>query len=402
MSDDTVVAVRRIGEYVVLDHVDGNATRIYNATPYPSADWGSMVGRQARDWKWWIGGQGRKESGGTQPPDNEDEHPRPPAPPEASPSERVDTRGASKEATVRNMPYTLGDHLKFFRDLGFNLIPLQPAVLGNKETGKRPRLLDNTLLEWNVYINRMSTTAERERWWPTIQHYRSRAGEGDSHNVGIVTGRVSNLIVIDIDDEETYSLLLSKLPQLAADFTVKSGRGYHIYMRPDTSENIKTSTFKYNGKLHHIKAEGGYVVAPPSTHYSGGTYSLMADPPSQDNGHRWATPELWVRNIAEVAQGLVDAGVEVTNGVGDVPKGEPGWVAELLGRETGDGERHTSLLRLSGNLARVYGPARYDDALAWLRLWSESRVRPRISDREVVQAIDYAMAREQQNMDRMP
>lgn len=303
---------------------------------------------------------------------------------------------------MRPMPYTLGDHLGFFEGLGFNLIPLQPAQLGNKETGKRPRLLDNTFLEWRVYISRRSTSAERERWWPTVQRYRSRAGEGDSHNIGIVTGRVSNLLVIDIDDEETYALLLSKLPYLADDFTVKSGRGYHIYMRPDTSENIKTSTFKYNGKLHHIKAEGGYVVAPPSTHYSGLTYSLIADPPSEENGRRWTVPDLYVRNIQDVADGLIAAGVEVANGPADMPKGEPGWVSELLSRETGDGERHTSLVRLAGNLARVYGPGRYDDAVAWLRLWAETRIRPKISDREVVQALDYAMAAEQRNMDRLP
>lgn len=404
MTGDTVVASRRVGAYVVFDHVDGGST-YYLWPEWPEAlSHNSMVGRPASDIGRLVHGQERLESVGTQPADGQDINANsadPAKPPRGSSQDsRDDSRG--ERTQVKNMPYTIGDHLTFFDDLGFNLIPLQPAVYGNKETGKRPRLLNGDLLPWSTYITRKSTLAERERWWPKHQRFRSRAGEGDCQNVGVVTGRVSNLVVLDIDDEETYALLLSKLPWLNNDFTVKSGRGYHVYMRPGTAENIKTSTFTYNEKLHHIKAEGGYVVAPPSMHYSGLTYSLISDPPSQENGHRWTTPELLTRDIAFVASELVAAGVEVSNSPEHAGKSEPGWVSELLGRETGDGERHTSLLRLAGNLARVYGPGRYDDGLGWLRLWADARVRPRISDREVVQAYDYAMAAEQRNMDRVP
>ena len=319
-------------------------------------------------------------------------HPRPA--PTTSVAARVPTK-ASRGTITRprlSTPYTLGQHIEHFEELGFNLIPLQPAQPGNKETGKRPVLLNREFLAWQTYVQRQSTPSEREGWWPQSMRYRARTGEVDSQNIGIVTGQVSNLNVIDIDDEETYVMLLEKVPEFSSQYTVKSGRGYHLYLRPE-GPAADTSTFTYNGKLHHIKGNGGYVVAPPSLHYTNTTYSIILKPPVPGNGMRWTVPELQTVNIAELAEKMVAAGV-VPSTQPEVRTSEPGWVSKLISEGAGQGERHSQLVRLSGYIAHVFGPFRADEGEAVMHLWNEAAVDPSLPRAEVTKAFGYAIARE--------
>ncbi len=102
-------------------------------------------------------------------------------------------------------------------------------------------------IKWRAYQKRVMTEGE-------VKGAFAKSGEG----LGIVCGRVSRLIVIDFDDHLRYRRFCRHRPDLAASYTVKTRRGYHVYFRTDE----KVPTHQFDGG--DIKGERSYVVAPPS------------------------------------------------------------------------------------------------------------------------------------------
>jgi putative DNA primase/helicase len=92
-------------------------------------------------------------------------------------------------------------------------------------------------------------------------------------NVGIATGRVSGLVVVDIDGPEGEKLLAdfnAEFGPLPEDLSATTGKGRHLYFAyPPDAQSIKNIG---NGKLD-LRGDGGYVVAPPSRHASGRVYA---------------------------------------------------------------------------------------------------------------------------------
>lgn len=95
-------------------------------------------------------------------------------------------------------------------------------------------------------------------------------------NIGIDCGK-SGLVVLDIDDTDAVPILAEKFGfDPAADDTAvaRTGRGgYHIYYRAG-SERVKNSASKIADHVD-VRGDGGYVVAPPSSHESGNSYEWV-------------------------------------------------------------------------------------------------------------------------------
>ena len=91
-------------------------------------------------------------------------------------------------------------------------------------------------------------------------------------DIGIATGALSGLIVIDIDGANglaTLKALVDRHGALPRTAFVKTGRGWHVYLAiPARCERIPCS----NGDELDIRADGGYCVAPPSVHACGHIY----------------------------------------------------------------------------------------------------------------------------------
>jgi hypothetical protein len=93
-------------------------------------------------------------------------------------------------------------------------------------------------------------------------------------NLGIVTGAVSRIAVLDIDGEEgkksleEIGLPLSAFPKTPLVLT--GGGGYHLYFEYPYDMELATKA----GVLPKvdIRANLGFIVAPPSLHLSGKTY----------------------------------------------------------------------------------------------------------------------------------
>jgi len=94
-------------------------------------------------------------------------------------------------------------------------------------------------------------------------------------NIGIATGNISGLIVLDVDGDEGEGSLSSlelkhgKLPNTLVARTGSGGR--HLYFSLQAGQVIHCSAGRIGIGLD-VRGEGGYVVAPPSRHSSGGGY----------------------------------------------------------------------------------------------------------------------------------
>jgi len=101
---------------------------------------------------------------------------------------------------------------------------------------------------------------------------------GDILNLGVATGAESGLVVLDVDDRHGGSASLGELGSLPRTATVRTGGGQHLYFKwPAGVSDIRNSAGKLGPGLD-IRANGGYVVAPPSVHICGSPYKWLIDP----------------------------------------------------------------------------------------------------------------------------
>jgi hypothetical protein len=127
-----------------------------------------------------------------------------------------------------------------YAKMGFSVIPIRPGAEKNPFLDK-----------WKKYQTERASGDQIKKWFE----------EFPEANVGVITGAVSGIMVVDVDKEE----IDVSLPPTAIS---KTGRGWHfIYKHPGG----KISCTKAADKID-IKGDGGYVVFPPSIHHSGKKY----------------------------------------------------------------------------------------------------------------------------------
>lgn len=107
--------------------------------------------------------------------------------------------------------------------------------------------------------------SESKQWWL----------KWPNANVAIATGIKSGIVVLDIDPrnggDETLAKLIKDIGQLPSTVVADTGGGgQHYYFKyPDV--DIKGGNNKLGVGID-VKSDGGYVVATPSVHVSGGLY----------------------------------------------------------------------------------------------------------------------------------
>lgn len=266
-------------------------------------------------------------------------------------------------------PTTVAEAARVYAGLGLSVIPCVTPIDGacscgpqcTRGPGKHPDF--QLMPEWGAYSKRQPAPAELDLWWPMTSH--GAAGDTDGggavptyqRNIAVVTGQVSGgLVVLDCDDPDTYAALCYRYRELRQSLTVRTGNGFHVYAF--ALEPVRTHTFTANGHTHHIKAEGGYVVAPPSLHVSGRRYAFI-DPP--------AVP--LVLDLDRLKAALSSVGATKANPQG-VTTHEQGWVARLLREGAGPGQRDDASIRLAGYFTNKLP---LDICEAILQIWAEER-----------------------------
>jgi len=114
------------------------------------------------------------------------------------------------------------------------------------------------------------------RWW----------AQSPDANIGLATGKGSGLVVLDVDGpigETSLAKMESEHGSLPPSWQVKTGKGRHLYFRyPNNVTKVKSVARKKLGL--DVRADGGYVIAPPSIHESGRRYAFelgSADEPAE-------------------------------------------------------------------------------------------------------------------------
>ena len=143
---------------------------------------------------------------------------------------------------------TVFDAALNYQHYGFSVIPIQSHE-------KKP------LVQWERFQEQIATVRDIHEWeakWPDA-------------NIGIVTGAISGLMVIDLDTPEAKSDLKELVPGF--DFTAvprsRTGKGWQLFFQ---HPGITISNRAGIIPGLDVRGDGGYVVAPPSMHPNGKTY----------------------------------------------------------------------------------------------------------------------------------
>jgi Bifunctional DNA primase/polymerase, N-terminal len=159
-------------------------------------------------------------------------------------------------------------HLLLYRDLEFSVIPLHRGT-------KQP-----VLPEWKPHRSRLPTEEELNAWFSPTER-----------NVALVLGRLSQMVVVDVDGAAAKTLVERKLVELGYGnnlrgamlhtmMTKTGGGGYHFLFRVDEPElfdefDLRTKPLALGeGPHEEVKflGEGSLSILAPSLHPSGGAY----------------------------------------------------------------------------------------------------------------------------------
>jgi len=126
--------------------------------------------------------------------------------------------------------------LWYLEHMNFSVIPIKK--------NKKP------FIKWTEYQKTLPTREQVKDWWT---HYPNA-------NIGIVTGEVSGIDVIDCDSEDGKSALEEFLPDSFITPVSKTPKGWHYYFRhkDGLANGVRVLTDC------DIRTTGGYIIAPPS------------------------------------------------------------------------------------------------------------------------------------------
>lgn len=137
-------------------------------------------------------------------------------------------------------------------------------------------------------------------------------------NIGIPTGDINGIFVVDVDGEQGFKSL-TQIEQLHSKLiapTVITGKGKHLYFKMPTNTKIKSSVSKIANHID-IRADGGYVVAPPSIHTNGKQYIWENFAPS----HKFPDAPQWLLDIILNAENENSSIEELLEEIANAPEG---------------------------------------------------------------------------------
>lgn len=203
----------------------------------------------------------------------------------------------------------------------------------------KERSKQTSLIELAPYLSKRATKEELSSWsWP---------------GVGVVTGPVSGILVLDVDGPEGEAQL-KKYGHPVTPMVRTAGGGLHLYFKHPDAE-IRTGIRIAPGL--DVKASGGYVVAPPSVGSNGKPYQWIVSLEDAE----LADPPEWLMRLLEQPR----------------RKGVAGPVGERIP----SGERNKELTSIAGSMRRRGMDAA--EILAALEVTNERRCEPPLDTTEL-------------------
>ena len=232
---------------------------------------------------------------------------------------------------------------------GWSVIPVEPR-------GKRP------VIAWLEYQQRRADEDEARQWFETRRNA----------NVAVVTGKISGLVVLDIDtahhgDESLRALEREHgaVPQTVEAVTGSGGRHFY-FSHPGGLVRNRAGLIRGID----LRGDGGCVVAPPSVHRSGKHYVWKK---GRAPGEAALTPlPAWLHALIRGAKAQ--------------SAHSPAHWRSLVSEGVNEGERNSTLASLAGHLLHRDVDARV--VLELLLTWNRLRCRPPLSDHEVARVVE--------------
>jgi DNA polymerase III delta prime subunit len=212
---------------------------------------------------------------------------------------------------------------------GFSIIPIKP----------REKI---AAILWKEFQSRKATRKEIRSWFL-----------GTDYNIGIVTGAISDIDVIDFDTPEAWDYGKKNFPPGP---TVKTARGYQIYYK----HRPGVGNFQKRPDLPGIdlRADGGYVIAPPSIHPSGAVYG-------------WLGHGLDGKSLRDLPEEILK---------------QPSFAPiKPIHEPVFEGSRHDQLVKVCGSLFRDKCTLR--DVMEYAEYWN-SKNSPPLPERELRQNVE--------------
>ena len=176
-------------------------------------------------------------------------------------------------------PNNLLEWARYYHSLGFSVIPVyavdQDGICACKKKDQCHSAGKHPAINWQRYTKKRADDDQLQYWFDGMDHL---------HNIGVVTGSISNnIFVIDVDTGqgktglETLDQVQMAHDDLPITATAKTGSGgKHIFLRAPEGFHVKTDT-NLIGYGIDVRGEGGFVVTAPSRHASGNIYTYDHD-----------------------------------------------------------------------------------------------------------------------------
>lgn len=236
-----------------------------------------------------------------------------------------------------------------YAELGWAVLPLCGVRHACKTPGKVPFdfATGRHMADWQS--RGVPTPEEIDRW---LAHPAAERA-----NIGVICGRVSGIVALDIDGEAGEALLRELAggePEPTLEFITGGGRRL-IYALPEGARIVSRKLGSGHQGLE-VLSDGRQMVVPPSVHPSGRTYAWKPGRDPWTFGPPAPCPPWLLRLSAARA-----------------PRPVEEW--ERLLREGADpGSRHPSLTQIAGHLLAKDVDPRI--VLELLASWNEARCRP--------------------------
>jgi replicative DNA helicase len=274
-----------------------------------------------------------------------------------------------------------------YLEKGFSVIPLVSPPMASKKLSQEEfiRKCKTPLLGWKEFQSRHPTVEEVTGWftkWPDA-------------SIGIVTGKISNLIVFDLDSEHAvkYAEDEGGFPDTPK---VITGKGSHAYMRYPGFE-VRNDVRK---ELDiDIRGDGGYVVAPPSIHGNGNQYTweegfsiFKIDPAPCE---QWMLDYLKdvANSSSKPAKEKIPKPSESPDTVKKAATGDT--YANILANGAQEGQRNHTATKLIGHLLGKGN----DEAVVWemVKTWNAAKNNPPLDALELRKSFDSISKRQGRN-----
>jgi hypothetical protein len=193
-------------------------------------------------------------------------------------------------------------------------------------------------------------------------------------NLGIATGKRSNLLVLDVDGLSGAFALdeieseFSPLPETLIQRTGKPNGKHYLFSYPE-GVSIPNSVGDIGSGLD-IRSDGGYIVADPSIHKSGRRYEI------ESYAAPLAPPPAWFVGLV-----LASKRAAKMNALAAPIHPHDKTTSSTYPAFIGDGIRNYKVFRHGCGLANSFSP---DEKLSHLRRFNETRVSPPLDEHELM------------------